>query len=135
MRKLPCMCGKLTLLLENKSKFVSLKLFVPILALLLLLSTFAQAQSSRVPAEPTAKLVKPYPNPATSYITFDLQKNYQKGLSIVVYNFPGRKMFESKNVEEKTTVNLTDFTRGVYIYQLLDQNGRITDTGKFQVAK
>ena len=53
----------------------------------------------------------------------------------MVYNFPGRKMFESKNVEEKTTVNLTDFTRGVYIYQLLDQNGRITDTGKFQVAK
>ncbi len=126
----------MALVLENKSKFVSLKLILPIAFFLLLLSFGSSAQESRGPiAEPQAKILKPYPNPATSYIIFDLQKNYQKGLSIVVYNFPGRKMFEAKNVEEKTTVNLTDFTRGVYIYQLQDQNGRITDTGKFQVSK
>jgi hypothetical protein len=124
------------LVLENKSKFVSLKSILSILSLFFLLSLEAPAQSSRGPiTENKIKLIKPYPNPATSYIIFDLQKNHQKGLSIVVFNFPGRKMYEAKNIEEKTTVNLTDFTRGVYIYQLLDPNGRITDTGKFQVSK
>ena len=126
----------MTLVLENKSKFVSLKPLLSILSLFLLLALNAPAQDSRSgPSGDSPKAVKPYPNPATSYIIFDLQKTYQKGISIIVYNFPGRKMFEAKNVEEKTTVNLTDFTRGVYIYQVLDPNGRITDTGKFQVTK
>ena len=81
------------------------------------------------------KVVKLYPNPATSYIIFDLQKNNPKGVTIVVYNFLGKKMYESQNVSEKTTVALTDFSRGVYIYHLTDQSGKVLDTGKFQVSR
>jgi hypothetical protein len=32
-------------------------------------------------------------------------------------------------------VNLSDFIRGVYIFQLRDQNGKVVDSGKFQVSK
>jgi len=32
-------------------------------------------------------------------------------------------------------VNLTDFTRGIYIFQLKDQNGKVIESGKFQVNK
>lgn len=92
------------------------------------------AQSSRTPATDGGK-VKLYPNPATSYITFDLQKSHQKGLTIVVYNFLGKKMYESQNVAEKTTLPLNDFSRGVYIYHVNDQSGRMVDTGKFQVSR
>jgi hypothetical protein len=89
------------------------------------------------PAAPEmiGKIVKTYPNPATSYITFDLQNNYQKGLTIVVYSFLGKKMYESQNVSEKTTLTLSDFNRGVYIYHLTDQSGKVMDSGKFQVSR
>ncbi len=52
-----------------------------------------------------------------------------------VFNFLGKPVFESPNVPTKTTLNLSDFTRGVYIYQLRDQTGKILESGKFQVSK
>jgi hypothetical protein len=33
------------------------------------------------------------------------------------------------------SINLTDFSRGIYIYQIRDKSGRMLDSGKFQVAK
>ena len=45
------------------------------------------------------------------------------------------KVHEVSNVPEKTTVNLTDFNRGVYIYQLIDPTGKIIESGKFQVSR
>ena len=69
------------------------------------------------------------------YITFDLQKGYQKGLSIQVYNFLGKKMYESQNVPQKINVDLADFNRGVYFYYLVDLSGKVIESGKFQVSK
>ena len=40
-----------------------------------------------------------------------------------------------KPAEEKITVPLTDFYRGVYIFQLRDAKGNIVESGKFQVVK
>jgi len=122
--------------LKNKSKFDSLRQILPILLLTLFTTFYAIAQDGRAPNPDAAgKVVKLYPNPATTYITFDLQKNNQKGMTIVVYNFLGKKMYESPNAAEKTTVSLTDFTRGVYIYHLVDQSGKVMDSGKFQVSR
>jgi hypothetical protein len=122
--------------LKNKSKFDSLRQILPILSFILLAAISSNGQESRN-ANPDlpGKVVKLYPNPATSYITFDLQKSYQKGMTIVVYNFLGKKMYESQNISEKTTITLTDFGRGVYIYHLNDQSGKVLDTGKFQVSR
>ena len=84
----------------------------------------------------TDKIVKLYPNPATSYITFDLQGNYKRGFTIQIYNgMLGKKMYEATNVQEKTIVTLNDFSRGMYIYNLLDETGRIIESGKFQVSR
>lgn len=120
---------------RNKSKFVSLKRILPILSIILLAATLSQAQP-RVSPAPEATLVRFYPNPATSNITFDLQKGYyDKGYSLEVYSFMGRKMYETANFSQRTTLNLTDFTRGVYIYQLHDKSGKMVESGKFQVSK
>jgi hypothetical protein len=122
--------------LKNKSKFVSLKRILPILSIILLTAIHSQGQTTRTAPTPDAgELVKLYPNPATTYITFDLQQSYQKGMSIQIYHFLGRKMYESQNVAEKTTVNLNDYSRGVYIYHLRDQTGKLLESGKFQVSK
>lgn len=133
MRQILCISKKKRLLLKNKSKFVSLKRILPILSIILLTAIQSPGQSARNPE--TGEKVKLYPNPATSYITFDLQSNFQKGMSIQVFHFLGKKMYELQNVGEKTTINLGEYNRGVYIYHLRDQNGKLIESGKFQVSK
>lgn len=110
--------------------------------LITVLSFFAlaglQAQAGRsLPGGEGDRIVKLYPNPATSYITFDLQQQYRKGLTIQIYNgVLGKKMNETQNVPEKFTMNLNDFTRGMYIYHLVDAvSGKIIESGKFQVSR
>jgi hypothetical protein len=92
------------------------------------------SRNSPIP-ENTVVILKIYPNPATSYITFDFQKGFEKGYLIQVYNFLGKKMYESQDLSEKTTLNLSDYNRGVYIYHLVDRGGKVIDSGKFQVSK
>ncbi len=82
-----------------------------------------------------AKAIKFYPNPATSFINFELIKSNQKGATLQVYNFVGKKVYELSNLNQKTSLSLTEFYRGVYIFQLRDKSGRIVESGKFQVVK
>jgi hypothetical protein len=137
LRQVPCPVKKKSLLLKNKSKFVSLRRILPILTFILLTTLCSQAQSSRFSTliDPAQRIMKIYPNPATTYITFDFDKNAEKGYSIQIFSFLGRKMYENQNLASKTTVDLSDFNRGVYIYHLIDRNGKIIESGKFQVSK
>jgi hypothetical protein len=96
----------------------------------------SHGQSARsTPPEGADKIIKLYPNPATTYITFDFQKGYEKGLSVEIFSFIGKKMYEGQNLSEKVNIDLAEFTRGVYIYHLRDGSGKIVESGKFQVAR
>ena len=111
---------------------------LPILSFILLIATQSQAQTARttpVEVSPSDRIIKLYPNPATTYINFDLQKGYQKGLSLQVYSFLGKKMYESQNLPQKVTIDLSEFNRGLYMYHLMDASGKVIETGKFQVTK
>ncbi len=112
---------------------------LPILVFLLVASVSLYAQSSSRPALPQPapgdKIVNLYPNPATSYITFDLQKTPDRSLSLEIFSFLGKKMTEIKNINSKNTIDLTDYNRGLYMYQLVDASGKIVESGKFQVTK
>ena len=114
-----------------------MKIFYPLIITLLL--SFRAKSQERDPApitqEATSKIIKFYPNPATSIINFDFQRDYDKSYNFQIYNFLGKKVFEVNNVTPKTVVNLTDFYRGVYIFQLKDKSGKMIDSGKFQVSK
>ncbi len=115
-----------------------MKRILPILSFILLIAIQSQGQSSRTapPTDAQDRIVRLYPNPATSYITFDMQKNYKQGLSINIYSgVLGKKMYESFNVPAKVTIDLNDFNRGVYVYHLIDLNGKILESGKFQVSR
>ncbi len=111
-----------------------MKRILLIASIILSIATVSNAQVAR-PSEGGDKSVKLYPNPATTYITFDFQKSYEKGLSLQVFNFLGRKMYETQTVTEKTTLDLNEYNRGVYIYHIRDYSGRIVESGKFQVSK
>jgi hypothetical protein len=115
-----------------------LRRILPILSFILLIATQSRGQSSRPTpvADAADRIIRLYPNPASTYITFDLQKSYKKGLSIDIYNgLLGKKMYETQNIPEKLTIDLNEFTRGIYIYHLVDPTGKIIESGKFQVSR
>ena len=65
------------------------------------------------------KVIRFFPNPATTVINFELTKN-QKEATLQVYNFVGKMVYELYNINQKTALPLSDFFRGVYIFQLRD---------------
>ncbi|MBM3158246.1 MAG: T9SS type A sorting domain-containing protein [Bacteroidota bacterium] len=102
---------------------------------LLVLSISLKAQQNPAVAN-TEKLVKLYPNPAVSYVVFELKNAGRKDLSLQVYNgILGKKMIDTKLSLERVTVPLNEFTRGIYVYHLVESTGKIIESGKFQVTK
>ena len=115
-----------------------LKKFLLIVSLFTVTHFTSQAQQAKLSEATGAQtpIVRLYPNPATTVINFDFQKTYEQGYSIQIFNaILGRKMFDQVNIPERMNVNLSDFPRGMYIYQLRDKSGRMVESGKFQVAK
>jgi hypothetical protein len=98
--------------------------------------TMSAQNQARIAAvvEPEVKVLF-FPNPAITQITFNFEKGYEKNQSIQIFNFIGKKVYESNSVLPKTTVDLADFYRGVYIFQIRNQAGKILQSGKFQVNK
>lgn len=110
-----------------------------VLSFILFISLQAKSQSGLAPATSSGqaftRIIKFYPNPATSIINFDFQKDYDRSYNFQIYSFVGKKVFELNNIAPKTIVSLSDFYRGIYIFQLRDRNGKVIDSGKFQVSK
>jgi hypothetical protein len=109
--------------------------FFYILSIILLTTLQSKSQTNR-PAnqEAVARITKFYPNPAVSQITFDFDQNTDKTYSFQVFNFVGKKVLDLPAVNQKTVVNVSDYYRGVYIFQLKDKTGKMIDSGKFQVS-
>lgn len=120
----------------NKGNFETLKRALPILSIILLTGFFSQGQSRVSPSQDVSeRIIKYYPNPAVSSITFDFQKGFDKGYSIQVYNFLGKLVQEAKDVTPKTTLDLTTYSRGIHFYQVRNRGGKVIESGKFQVSK
>jgi hypothetical protein len=93
------------------------------------------AQKSWGQAGTEEKIVKFYPNPASSFITFDIQRPVEKGYVIQIYNFLGRRVLSVVISSNKVTVPLDNLFRGVYVFQLRDKSGNIVESNKFQLNK
>ena len=93
------------------------------------------SQNKPASGDISAKIIKVFPIPATTVVNFDVIRSYDKSYSFVIYNFMGKKMVEIKNIPQRITLPLNEFYRGVYIFQLRDRNGRILESGRFQVVK
>lgn len=99
-------------------------------------SAKAQGRLTPFPDNGSTATIKFYPNPAVSFITFeDALKKYDKNYTIQLFNFLGKKVYEFSLNEQKNIVNVSDFFRGIYIFQLRDPTGKIVESGKFQVTK
>ena len=112
-----------------------MKKILLISSIILLTATYVQGQSRSPLSDGSGAIVRFYPNPATTIITFDFQRSLDKGHTIQLFNFLGKKVYEAANLNQRTTINLSDYIRGVYIYQLFDKTGKLVESGKFQVSK
>lgn len=112
-----------------------MKKLLLISSIILFTATYSHGQTRSPLQDGNGSIVRFYPNPAISIITFDFQKSLEKGHTIQLYNFLGKKVYEAVNFNQRTTINLSDYTRGVYIYQLFDKTGKLVESGKFQVSK
>jgi len=114
-----------------------LKKFLLIVTILFTVAAHSQNQTRNgLPSDVQSAILKFYPNPATTVITFNFEKAYDKGYSLQIYNAVlGRKMTEQTNIPDRFTLDLSNYTRGVYVYQLRDKTGKLVETGKFQVSK
>jgi hypothetical protein len=112
-----------------------MRIFYILLSIFLLTTNQAKSQAKSPVPDPDIRIVKFYPNPAISYIIFDLEKTSGNSYSLQIFNFLGKKVYESSSINAHTIVSLTDFVRGIYIFQLREPGGRISDSGKFQVNK
>lgn len=121
---------------KNLYIFTLLKKIIYILILFIGITFTSFAQTKTPPqGEPIAKLIKPYPIPATTAINFDFLYGYDKTFSLQIYNFMGKKIVEINKVLPRMYMPLEDFYRGIYVYQLRDKEGNIIESGKFQVVK
>jgi len=100
------------------------------------MSTQAKSQVRGPMPDTDHKVVKKfYPNPAVSYIIFDLDRESNQNYTLQIYSFIGKQVKNVTDLSDHTTVNLSDLARGLYTFQLKDQSGRVTDSGIFQVNK
>ena len=97
-------------------------------------SSTAQVRSTFI-SDNEVKIVKFYPNPAVGSINFEFQTTFDKSYTLLIFNFIGKKVMDLKPSDKKIMIPLTDFYRGVYIFQLRDAKGNIVESGKFQVVK
>jgi len=101
----------------------------------LLSGFFAAGAQNRIGNESSNHFIRFYPNPATAVINFDYQKGYDMSHTFTIYNFMGKKVFETKNTTARFSVDLENFYRGIYVFQLRNKNGQLIESGKFQVVK
>lgn len=109
-------------------------IYILILLIGINFTSFAQTRNL-AQGEPIAKLLKPYPIPATTAINFEFLYGYDKSFTLQIYNFMGKNVNEITKMSPRITMPLDDFYRGIYVYQLRDKEGKIIDSGKFQVVK
>ncbi|MEO6546888.1 MAG: T9SS type A sorting domain-containing protein [Ferruginibacter sp.] len=122
----------------NLKHFVTFTLLKKLINISILLfgitfTTFAQNKTGN-PEDFTAKPIRLFPNPATSMINFELPR-YDKTYTLQIFNFMGKKVSELVPSSSLVNLPLDGYFRGVYIFQLRDKNGKIMESGRFQVVK
>lgn len=78
-----------------------------------------------------AKSLSVYPNPSSSVVNFDI--DYNKAAKVAIMDITGR-MVEEVNFEfNKAQVNVSNYNKGIYLYQVTDVEGHIIKSGKVSV--
>jgi hypothetical protein len=73
-----------------------------------------------------------YPNPATDLLTISL--DYAKAKQVNILDISGKLVATQAITSTVTQINVSALTTGVYLYQILDDEGAVVTNGKFSVT-
>lgn len=76
----------------------------------------------------TKDLIKIYPNPANHQIQIVCENIESATLN--VYNIQGKFVFSKKLNNSNTTIDVTNFSNGIYLFKIIDEDGNILKTEK-----
>ena len=74
-----------------------------------------------------------YPNPAQNEINFVADASKQKAIQL--FDVTGRLIDTYSVLDEKTTINTSNFANGVYFYSIIGKDNSILTRGKFAITK
>lgn len=86
-------------------------------------------------ADDAVRVARLYPNPATNFINLEFSEKPERPLSVIIYSFIGKKVDDIRVADKRITIQLSDYYRGIYIFQVRDDRGNIIESGKFQVIR
>ena len=113
-----------------------MRIFYILLSFILLITVRAKGQARDPLPDQDHKVVKKfYPNPAVSYVIFELDKEPNHAYTLQIFSFIGREVRMVPDIQDKAQISLGDLARGLHTFQLKDQTGRVTDSGIFQITK
>jgi hypothetical protein len=81
-------------------------------------------------AEQVSANISVYPNPSSSVVNFT---GLQSG-RVMVFDVTGKLVAAQSLIEGRTTVDVSQFNNGLYIYKINDSSGQTVKTGKITVT-
>ncbi len=79
-------------------------------------------------------VVKVFPNPTMDVVNINFS-NLPTNVTIVVYDLSGKKLLSQNLSKATNAINVSDFNNGVYVYTILNVDGKSIANGKFSVVK
>ena len=77
--------------------------------------------------------VNTYPNPAQNELNIML--NSAEVARVEIFDIAGRYLKKVEVTGDLTSININDYSNGMYIYQVIGKNNSLLNKGKFTVAK
>ena len=119
--------------ISNQSKFmyanIKTKASGAIKSATYLLSTGVVGISESTPIN---NKIEVFPNPASDVININ---GVQQNTVLVIFDSNGKLMTNKLLNTRKNTINVSDYSNGMYFYQILDMKGQTIDKGRFSVVK
>lgn len=75
-----------------------------------------------------------FPNPASDFLNIAISETHP-GLRFYVYNLLGENLIQTNFNGKLQQIDISTLNKGLYIYRLIENDGTILDSGKFQVTR
>jgi len=89
--------------------------------------------TTELPISSENPLIEIAPNPANAQI--DLARNGVNPIDLRIFNLQGKLMLEQKLLEQKTTIDINNLPRGLYIVQTMDKDAGLLDAAKLLIQR
>jgi hypothetical protein len=78
-----------------------------------------------------ANSLKVFPNPTSDVL--NLEMDYNKAATVTILDITGRQIATESFELGKASVNVNSYNKGIYLYQVTNEEGKVVKAGKFTV--